>query len=210
MWVDGIQRVVCGVSEQTTCQEVVIALARAIGERRTPERAKAELSRPDQTPCPPFGTAVCLYPSSQRLAGEMAKINSLQAAWTGCLDAGACRALACGQSCLLVAQFQNAAILLARRLCAATFPLRARFEIEPCRSKPSYLRFLLHAFQKEQQADVSSTSALQGVRSSRLREQQGSSSWCPQLFHTQKLDRGGAELCRETPHPTKRGSTGPR
>ncbi|KAI1237982.1 hypothetical protein IHE44_0014082 [Lamprotornis superbus] len=31
VWVDGIQRVVCGVSEQTTCQEVVIALARAIG-----------------------------------------------------------------------------------------------------------------------------------------------------------------------------------
>uniref|UniRef100_A0A8B9G6M8 Ras association domain family member 7 n=1 Tax=Amazona collaria TaxID=241587 RepID=A0A8B9G6M8_9PSIT len=30
VWVDGIQRVVCGVSEQTTCQEVVIALARAI------------------------------------------------------------------------------------------------------------------------------------------------------------------------------------
>ncbi|NXU81350.1 RASF8 protein, partial [Oreotrochilus melanogaster] len=34
VWVDGIQRVVCGVSEQTTCQEVVIALARAIGEPR--------------------------------------------------------------------------------------------------------------------------------------------------------------------------------
>uniref|UniRef100_A0A0J9YYE4 Ras association domain family member 7 n=1 Tax=Homo sapiens TaxID=9606 RepID=A0A0J9YYE4_HUMAN len=30
VWVDGIQRVVCGVSEQTTCQEVVIALAQAI------------------------------------------------------------------------------------------------------------------------------------------------------------------------------------
>uniref|UniRef100_A0A8D0FYA1 Ras association domain-containing protein 7 n=1 Tax=Strix occidentalis caurina TaxID=311401 RepID=A0A8D0FYA1_STROC len=32
VWVDGIQRIVCGVSEQTTCQEVVIALARAIGQ----------------------------------------------------------------------------------------------------------------------------------------------------------------------------------
>ncbi|XP_060132514.1 ras association domain-containing protein 7 isoform X1 [Zootoca vivipara] len=32
VWVDGVQRVVCGVSEQTTCQEVVIALARAIGQ----------------------------------------------------------------------------------------------------------------------------------------------------------------------------------
>nr|XP_044986875.1 ras association domain-containing protein 7 [Jaculus jaculus]XP_044986881.1 ras association domain-containing protein 7 [Jaculus jaculus]XP_044986889.1 ras association domain-containing protein 7 [Jaculus jaculus] len=32
VWVDGVQRVVCGVSEQTTCQEVVIALAQAIGQ----------------------------------------------------------------------------------------------------------------------------------------------------------------------------------
>lgn len=29
--VDGIQRVVCGVTEETTCQEVVIALAQALG-----------------------------------------------------------------------------------------------------------------------------------------------------------------------------------
>ncbi|XP_060031875.1 ras association domain-containing protein 7 isoform X2 [Erinaceus europaeus] len=32
VWVDGVQRVVCGVSEHTTCQEVVIALAQAIGQ----------------------------------------------------------------------------------------------------------------------------------------------------------------------------------
>lgn len=32
VWVDGVQRVVCGVSEQTTCQEVVVALAQAIGQ----------------------------------------------------------------------------------------------------------------------------------------------------------------------------------
>lgn len=32
VWVDGIQRVVCGVTEATTCQEVVIALAQAIGK----------------------------------------------------------------------------------------------------------------------------------------------------------------------------------
>ncbi|XP_038625504.1 ras association domain-containing protein 8 [Tachyglossus aculeatus] len=31
VWVDGIQRIVCGVTEVTTCQEVVIALAQAIG-----------------------------------------------------------------------------------------------------------------------------------------------------------------------------------
>nr|XP_061813172.1 ras association domain-containing protein 8-like isoform X2 [Nerophis lumbriciformis] len=31
VWVDGVQRVVCGVTEATTCQDVVIALAQAIG-----------------------------------------------------------------------------------------------------------------------------------------------------------------------------------
>lgn len=29
--VDGVPRVVCGVTEETTCQEVVIALAQALG-----------------------------------------------------------------------------------------------------------------------------------------------------------------------------------
>ncbi|KAM5138391.1 ras association domain-containing protein 7 isoform 2-T3 [Mantella aurantiaca] len=32
VWVDGVQRVVCGVTEQTSCQDVVIALAQAIGQ----------------------------------------------------------------------------------------------------------------------------------------------------------------------------------
>lgn len=32
VWVDGVLRVVCGLSEDTTCQEVVIALAQAIGK----------------------------------------------------------------------------------------------------------------------------------------------------------------------------------
>ncbi|XP_057693212.1 ras association domain-containing protein 8 [Corythoichthys intestinalis] len=31
VWVDGVQRVVCGVTEATTCQDVVIALAQAMG-----------------------------------------------------------------------------------------------------------------------------------------------------------------------------------
>lgn len=35
VWVDGVQRVVCGVTEATTCQEVVIALAQAIGRSQT-------------------------------------------------------------------------------------------------------------------------------------------------------------------------------
>lgn len=32
VWVDGVVRVVCGLSEETSCQDVVIALAQAIGE----------------------------------------------------------------------------------------------------------------------------------------------------------------------------------
>jgi len=32
VWVDGIPRVVCGLSEDTSCQDVVIALAQAIGK----------------------------------------------------------------------------------------------------------------------------------------------------------------------------------
>ncbi|XP_026216910.1 ras association domain-containing protein 8b [Anabas testudineus] len=35
VWVDGVQRIVCGVTEFTTCQEVVIALAQAIGRTGT-------------------------------------------------------------------------------------------------------------------------------------------------------------------------------
>lgn len=31
MFVDGVARVVCGVTEETTCQDVVIALAQALG-----------------------------------------------------------------------------------------------------------------------------------------------------------------------------------
>ena len=31
VWVDGVQRVVCGITKQTTVQEVVIALAQATG-----------------------------------------------------------------------------------------------------------------------------------------------------------------------------------
>jgi len=32
VWVEGIQRVICGVSDDTTCQDVVVALAHAIGK----------------------------------------------------------------------------------------------------------------------------------------------------------------------------------
>lgn len=39
VWVDGVQRIVCGVTEFTTCQEVVIALAQAIGTFTWPATA---------------------------------------------------------------------------------------------------------------------------------------------------------------------------
>lgn len=29
--VDGVQRVVCGITEETTCQDVVVVLAQALG-----------------------------------------------------------------------------------------------------------------------------------------------------------------------------------
>ena len=32
VWVDGVVRVVCGLSYTTSCQDVVIALAQAIGK----------------------------------------------------------------------------------------------------------------------------------------------------------------------------------
>jgi len=32
VWVEGIQRIVCGVTENTTCQDVVYALAHATGK----------------------------------------------------------------------------------------------------------------------------------------------------------------------------------
>lgn len=32
VWVEGIQRIVCGVTETTTCQDVVYALAHATGQ----------------------------------------------------------------------------------------------------------------------------------------------------------------------------------
>ena len=32
VWVEGIQRIVCGVTETTTCQDVVFALAHATGK----------------------------------------------------------------------------------------------------------------------------------------------------------------------------------
>lgn len=60
VWVDGVQRVVCGVSEQTTCQEVVIALAQAIGE--FPQGQTGPTGRPGVGPGP-------LAPSSLKEGG---------------------------------------------------------------------------------------------------------------------------------------------
>lgn len=47
VWVDGVQRIVCGVTEVTTCQEVVIALAQAIGELGRSEPQRVLLWRSD-------------------------------------------------------------------------------------------------------------------------------------------------------------------
>ncbi|XP_048861817.1 ras association domain-containing protein 8-like isoform X1 [Brienomyrus brachyistius] len=52
VWVDGVQRVVCGVSEVTTCQEVVVALAQAIG--RTGRYTLTERWRGIERPLAPF------------------------------------------------------------------------------------------------------------------------------------------------------------
>jgi len=32
VWTEGIERVVCGVNDVTTCRDVIIALARAVGK----------------------------------------------------------------------------------------------------------------------------------------------------------------------------------
>jgi len=32
VWTDGIERVVCGVSDVTTCRDVIVALARTVGK----------------------------------------------------------------------------------------------------------------------------------------------------------------------------------
>ncbi|KAG8142578.1 hypothetical protein E2320_005798 [Naja naja] len=40
VWVDGVQRIVCGVTEITTCQEVVIALAQAIAQASSDKSIK--------------------------------------------------------------------------------------------------------------------------------------------------------------------------
>ncbi|KAL5006662.1 hypothetical protein ScPMuIL_015468 [Solemya velum] len=51
VWADGIQRVVCGVGTNTSCQEVVIALAHAMG--RTGRFTLMEKWRDNERPLPP-------------------------------------------------------------------------------------------------------------------------------------------------------------
>ncbi|CAL9683512.1 unnamed protein product [Knipowitschia caucasica] len=51
VWVDGVQRIVCGVTEFTTCQDVVIALAQAIG--RTGRYTLIERWRDTERPLSP-------------------------------------------------------------------------------------------------------------------------------------------------------------
>ena len=51
MWVDGIKRVVCGVTDNTTCQDIVIALAHAMG--RTGRFTLIEKWRDNERPLSP-------------------------------------------------------------------------------------------------------------------------------------------------------------
>ena len=51
VWVDGIKRVVCGVTDNTTCQDIVIALAQAMG--RTGRFTLMEIWRDNERPLPP-------------------------------------------------------------------------------------------------------------------------------------------------------------
>lgn len=51
VWVDGIKRVVCGVTDNTTCQDIVIALAQAMG--RTGRFTLMEKWRENERPLPP-------------------------------------------------------------------------------------------------------------------------------------------------------------
>ncbi|KAL4658460.1 ras association domain-containing protein 8-like [Arapaima gigas] len=56
VWVEGVQRIVCGVTEATTCQEVVIALAQAIG--RTGRYTLTEKWQGTERPIAPFESPV--------------------------------------------------------------------------------------------------------------------------------------------------------
>ncbi|XP_002736175.1 ras association domain-containing protein 8-like [Saccoglossus kowalevskii] len=51
VWVEGIQRIICGVSENTTCQDIVIALAHATG--MTGRFSLVEKCRNTERPLPP-------------------------------------------------------------------------------------------------------------------------------------------------------------
>ncbi|KAK3576199.1 hypothetical protein CHS0354_016024 [Potamilus streckersoni] len=51
VWVDGIKRVVCGVTDNTTCQDIVIALAHAMGQ--TGRFTLMEKWRDNERPLPP-------------------------------------------------------------------------------------------------------------------------------------------------------------
>ncbi|XP_070552089.1 ras association domain-containing protein 8-like [Ptychodera flava] len=51
VWVEGIQRIVCGVNDKTTCQDIVIALAHATG--KTGRFSLVEKCRNTERPLPP-------------------------------------------------------------------------------------------------------------------------------------------------------------
>ncbi|XP_033997329.1 ras association domain-containing protein 8 isoform X1 [Trematomus bernacchii] len=69
VWVDGVQRVVCGVTEATTCQEVVIALAQAIG--RTGRYTLVEKWRDSERHLAPHESPVASLNTWGQYAGDV-------------------------------------------------------------------------------------------------------------------------------------------
>ena len=69
VWVEGIQRVVCGVTEDTTCHDVVIALAHAIG--RTGRFKLIEKWRENERLVPPSECPLKLLRSWGEYAGDV-------------------------------------------------------------------------------------------------------------------------------------------
>lgn len=69
VWVDGIKRVVCGVTDNTTCQDIVIALAQAMG--RTGRFTLIEKWRESERPLAPGECPLLVLQKWGEFAGEV-------------------------------------------------------------------------------------------------------------------------------------------
>lgn len=68
MWVEGVARVVCGVSLTTSCKEVVFALARATGESPAVPEKQLSLLFKLLKPSVHFNRSDWTLPSSSEVA----------------------------------------------------------------------------------------------------------------------------------------------